>query len=99
VLLGVHRDHAFAIVLMPRGPERTRERIALHYATADTDPALRARNAAQWRAVFEEDLFVVEGMQRGRHAPGFDGGRFSPAMDGPTHCFHAWVAGRLTPAA
>jgi acetolactate synthase small subunit len=26
---------------------------------------------------------------------GFDGGRFSPAMDGPTHCFHAWVAGRM----
>ena len=35
---------------------------------------------------------VVEGMQKGRSAPGFDGGRFSPAMDGPTHAFHRWVA-------
>jgi hypothetical protein len=34
-------------------------------------------------------------MQRGRHAAGFDGGRFSPVMDSPTHCFHAWVAGRI----
>jgi hypothetical protein len=34
-------------------------------------------------------------MQRGRHATYFDGGRFSPVMDSPTHCFHAWVAGRV----
>ena len=25
----------------------------------------------------------------------FDGGRFSPVMDAPTHCFHDWVAGRI----
>jgi choline monooxygenase len=95
VLFGVHRDHGCAILLMPQGTERTVERVAIHYARPDTDPALRARNTEQWRAVFEEDILVVEGMQRGRHAPGFDGGRFSPAMDGPTHCFHAWVAARL----
>jgi hypothetical protein len=45
-----------------------------------------------WRQVFLEDVFVVEGMQRGRHAAGFDGGKFSPVMDAPTHCFHEWVA-------
>ncbi|MGC9370340.1 MAG: aromatic ring-hydroxylating oxygenase subunit alpha [Paracoccaceae bacterium] len=95
VLMGVHRDHAFAILLMPQGPERTQEQIHLYYATPDADAALRARNAAQWRTVFEEDVFVVEGMQRGRHGAKFDGGRFSPAMDGPTHCFHDWVAARL----
>ncbi|WGH78262.1 aromatic ring-hydroxylating oxygenase subunit alpha [Jannaschia ovalis] len=95
VLLGTHRDHAFAIVLMPDGPDRTREQVHFYYATPDPDVALADRNAAQWRAVFEEDLFVVEGMQRGRAAPGFDGGRFSPAMDGPTHAFHDWVAAKL----
>ena len=95
VLLGVHRDHAFAIILVPEAQDRTREEIHLYYATPDTDPALRVQNAVQWKAVFEEDIFVVEGMQRGRAAPGFDGGRFSPAMDGPTHMFHAWVAGRI----
>ena len=95
VLLGAHRDHAFAIVLEPRGPEATREHVHLLYPAAQTDAALRAANAAQWKAVFVEDIGVVEGMQKGRHAPLFDGGRFSPAMDGPTHCFHAWVAERL----
>ena len=45
----------------------------------------------QWKLVFEEDVPVVEGMQRGRHAVNFDGGRFSPAMDNPTHCFHYWL--------
>ncbi len=95
VLLGVHRDHAFAIILQPEGPGQTIEHVHLYYATENTDPALRARNSEQWKVVFEEDIFVVEGMQRGRRAPGFDGGRFSPAMDGPTHCFHRWAAGRL----
>jgi len=95
VLLGVHRDHAFAIVLRPDGPTRTQEHVHLYYATADTDAELRETNARQWKEVFEEDIFVVEGMQRGRRAPGFDGGRFSPAMDGPTHCFHRWAATRI----
>ena len=95
VLLGVHRDHVFAIVLVPEAPGRTVENIHLYYARPDTAPALRARTTALWKYVFKEDIFVVEGMQRGRHATGFDGGRFSPAMDGPTHLFHAWVADRM----
>ncbi len=95
VLVGVHRDHAFVILLLPQGPERVREEVHLYYATPDTDPAARAANAALWKTVFEEDIAVVEGMQRGRNAPGFDGGRFSPAMDAATHCFHAWAAARL----
>ncbi|WP_299414549.1 aromatic ring-hydroxylating dioxygenase subunit alpha [uncultured Sulfitobacter sp.] len=95
VLLGVHRDHAFAIILVPQGPERTVEHIHLYYPDGQTDAGLRARNTAQWKEVFEEDISVVEGMQRGRHAAGFDGGRFSPAMDGPTHLFHDWVAAQL----
>ena len=68
---------------------------ALSNNRPNTDTALREKNAAQWKVVFEEDIFVVEGMQKGRNAPGFDGGRFSPAMDGPTHCFHDWVASQV----
>ena len=95
VLLGAQRDHAFAIILEPQSTEATVEHIHLYYAQAETSDAMRAKNTAQWKEVFYEDVFVVEGMQKGRHAPKFDGGRFSPAMDGPTHCFHDWVAGRL----
>jgi phenylpropionate dioxygenase-like ring-hydroxylating dioxygenase large terminal subunit len=92
VLLGVHRDHAFAIVLVPEALDKTVEHVHLYYPTPDTSEVMRAKNATQWKTVFEEDIFVVEGMQRGRHASGYDGGRFSPAMDGPTHIFHDWVA-------
>ena len=100
VMLGVHRDHTFAILLDPQDVGRTLERVEIFYA----DPAslsegmrdLRERNAEMWREVFEEDVFVVEGMQRGRGAPGFDGGKFSPAMDAPTHVFHHWAAARLS---
>ena len=96
VLFGVHRDHAFAIILQPLTHERTMEHVALYYANpemaSEERKALREANSRMWRDVFEEDIFVVEGMQRGRHGVKFDGGRFSPVMDGPTHLFHAWVA-------
>lgn len=95
VLLGTHRDHAFAIILEPRGPEHTIEHVHLYYAVPDSDEGLRMRNSQLWKTVFEEDIFVVEGMQRGRHADQFDGGRFSPVMDSPTHCFHHWVADKI----
>lgn len=99
VLLGVHRDHTFAILLEPQGIDRTRERVAIFYAdaavTGEDWAPMRRRNAEMWKEVFVEDISVVEGMQKGRHAMGFDGGRFSPVMDSPTHCFHAWVAERL----
>ncbi|MEM9050389.1 MAG: aromatic ring-hydroxylating dioxygenase subunit alpha [Pseudomonadota bacterium] len=100
VLFGVHRDHVFAIRLEPLGQGRTREHVELYYTAPEAAEgaafaAMRAANADLWRQVFEEDIFVVEGMQRGRYAPNFDGGRFSAVMDSPTHCFHDWVADRL----
>ncbi|MDG1737689.1 MAG: aromatic ring-hydroxylating dioxygenase subunit alpha [Paracoccaceae bacterium] len=95
VLLGVHRDHAFAIILTPNQQGKTTEYVHLYYATPETDDALRVKNVVQWKEVFIEDIGVVEGMQRGRHAIGFDGGHFSPVMDSPTHCFHDWCATQI----
>ncbi len=96
VLLGIQRDQVFAIVLEPVDQENTIEHIELYYSKSEKDTpdldGLRATNARLWQTVFEEDIFVVEGMQKGRHGEMFDGGRFSPAMDGPTHNFHHWVA-------
>lgn len=103
VLLGVHRDHSFAILLEPVDHQHTIEHVELYYhqpeSVSDAYLALREKNAALWKTVFEEDIFVVEGMQKGRHASGFDGGRFSPAMDSPTHLFHQWVANQMVNAA
>ena len=103
VLFGVHRDHTFLILLEPIAHNQTREHVEIFYttqeaATSDAFADLRAKNAAQWKTVFIEDISVVEGMQKGRGAPGFDGGVFSPAMDQPTHAFHDWVASRLSAA-
>ena len=97
VLFGVHRDHTYAILLEPKGLEETREHIELYYAKpADELPkGLVARNSKLWKDVFIEDVFVVEGMQKGRQGIFFDGGKFSPAMDGPTHNFHHWVATQI----
>ncbi len=95
-LLGMHKDHCYAILVQPDGPARCHERLALHYfdeAVRDPDFAeLRTTNQKTWKEVFVEDVFVVEGMQRGRHAPGFDGGVFTPVMDPPTRNFHVWAA-------
>jgi phenylpropionate dioxygenase-like ring-hydroxylating dioxygenase large terminal subunit len=102
VLLGIHRDHAFAIVLEPLAHDRMREHVYLYYTAPemlDADYAdMRKTNAEMWFEVFKEDIHVVEGMQAGRAGIYFDGGKFSPAMDGPTHCFHAWIAERMAPA-
>jgi len=99
VLLGVQRDHSFAIVLEPQDCGNTVEHIELYYAQSEKDTpehdGLRGANAQLWKTVFEEDVFVVEGMQKGRHGELFDGGRFSPVMDGPTHNFHHWVATQI----
>lgn len=96
VLMGVHRDHTFAIILLPEGIGRTEERVAIFYADqaaiSESQAAARRENTERWKVVFREDIGVVEGMQRGRASPGFDGGRFSPVLDNGTHCLHAWVA-------
>ncbi len=99
VLLGVHRDHCYAIVLLPTAPDRLVERVAISFfdpsCLGDEFRALREANTASWTDVFREDVFAVEGMQQGRASPGFDGGVFSTAMDPPTHAFHKWVAKRM----
>ena len=99
IMIGMQNDHVFAFIVEPITHDRSREHVQLFYASdAVSGPEwaeTRQKNADQWRGVFEEDIFVVEGMQTGRHARGFDGGKFSPVMDNPTHDFHAWVARQM----
>ncbi|NNG04063.1 MAG: Rieske 2Fe-2S domain-containing protein [Inquilinus sp.] len=98
-LLGIHADHFWVVWLEPLAADRTLEHCEIYYfdaaALGEAFGAERAANARQWQTVFEEDRGVVEGMQRGRASPAFEGGVFSPAMDGPTHCFHKWMARAL----
>jgi phenylpropionate dioxygenase-like ring-hydroxylating dioxygenase large terminal subunit len=98
-LLGFQNDHFYTIMIEPVAHDRTIEHIEIYYADqamlGEAYAHMRQRNAKMWKDIFIEDIFVVEGMQKGRAAPGFDGGKFSPAMDGPTHAFHHWVAERF----
>ncbi len=100
VLLGLQVDHLFVMLLQPLAHDRTRERVKIYYygdaATGEDYAASRKKVLDGWRDVFVEDIWAVEGLQRGRHSPGFDGGVFSPVMDTPTHAFHSWAAARLS---
>ena len=96
VLLGVHYDHFKAIRILPDGPDRCRETFDIYYVgDRPTEPAaadLRAAVRETWREVFREDVDVVQGMQKGRASPGFDGGVFTPVLEGPSWRFHRWTA-------
>jgi len=99
IQIGVHKDHIFVIHVTPVSVDETKERVEIYYAdplmSGDDWADLRQARTDMWTEVFQEDIFAVEGMQKGRHAPDFDGGRFSPTMDIATHCFHQWVARQL----
>lgn len=99
VLLGIHRDHFFAIRLEPIGHDRTVEHVEIYLTDpeglSDEMADLRRTLRDMWHEIFIEDIVVVEGMQCGRASPAFEGGVFSPVMDEATHAFHTWIAERL----
>jgi len=99
VLLRIHNDLYFSIILTPESSGRTNEQIEIYYADevalGEDYADMRAINAEMWKTVFSEDIKVVEGMQLGRCASGYDGGKFSAVMDEPTHHFHKWVVKAL----
>jgi len=99
LLLGLQADHFFAIMLEPLAAGRTREHVRLLFvgeaAIDDRHSVARESTLQAWRTVFEEDVSMVEGMQRGRASPAYGGGVFSPVQDIPTHHFHQWAARRL----
>ena len=98
LLLGLQADHAFALIVQPQAPDQSREQVEIRYvgdaAANDAFSAHRDAVLASWETVFGEDVFAVEGMQRGRLSPAFRGGAFSPILDTPNHNFHRWVAAR-----
>lgn len=101
LLLGAHADHLFAMRVEPDGPGRCVEKVDLFVSPSAMGPEhapSRTALAEGWRAVFDEDVGVVEGMQQGRASPAFGGGLITPVLEGPTRAFHRWAAGRLLEA-
>lgn len=99
VLLGIQADHAFVVIIEPVAVNQSIEHLRLFYvgedALANSLAASRNATLESWRVVFGEDIDAVEGMQKGRSSPGYQGGVFSPVMDNPTFHFHQWVARKL----
>ena len=99
VLLGIHRDHFYAVLVQSDGAGRTKERFEIFYydeiVRQEKFDSAREANKKLWQTIFAEDRDAVESMQLGRSSPGFDGGIFSPEMDLPTHIFHKWIARAL----
>lgn len=88
----VFADQLSILATRPVAPDRTIEEIHLFVVgdEAATDPSfseLRAELTEMWRELNGEDVEVLERLQRGRGSPAHDGGRFSPAWEGPTHEF------------
>ena len=87
------------MILQPINEHQTTEHVRLSYvgekALGDEYQKHREALLTSWTNVFEEDIFAVERMQKGRSSPAYQGGAFAPAMDEPTHHFHRWVAEQL----
>ena len=101
VMLGIHVDHFYAFWLEPLSNNNTREHFEMYYvgdesASSDEYKEIRKKNFAFWQEVMNEDIAAIEGMQKGRSSPVYNGGNFSPVMDTPTLMFHKWVATNLT---
>ena len=99
-MLAIHKDHYYAYWLEPLNHELTIEHMEIYYvgdeaANSKKFKKNRKQNLKLWYSVQVEDLNVIEGMQKGRNSPAYNGGNFSPVMDNATHQFHRWVATNL----
>ncbi len=101
LMLGIHIDHFYAFWLEPLENKKTREHFEMYYigeesASSEEYKEIRKKNFKFWKEVMNEDVKAIEGMQKGRASPAYNGGSFSPIMDTPTLMFHRWVAKNLT---
>jgi len=100
VMIGLHIDHFYIFWLEPISINKTKEHMQMYYVGDESANGkelheLRKENVRFWKDVMLEDINAIEGMQKGRGSPVYNGGNFSPVMDLPTHQFHKWVANSL----
>ena len=99
VFFGFHCDHYWTRYLEPVTCDRTLDHLQIYYLgdAAESEEFVEERKIRldTWAKVFNEDIGVVQGMQRGRKSPAFEGGVFTPLMDEPSHHFAKWVASQL----
>lgn len=89
-------DNLRIILVQPDGPTRCVERVEVFLVgEAALDPALAAARRAlvnRFREFNAEDVAVVEKLQHSFATTAWDGGHFTPVLDGPVHRFQRLVA-------
>ena len=96
--LEVYPDHVASFHVTPVAPGLCRERIDVFLvgdaATAPEYAEGRATVLQTWKDLNDEDVGIVESLQKGRASPAYDGGRHSPYWDeAPLHLSRLIVAG------
>ncbi|MEB3209790.1 MAG: aromatic ring-hydroxylating dioxygenase subunit alpha [Leptolyngbyaceae bacterium] len=85
LMLGVHPDYFLVFMVNPLSPDRSLERMIFYFvgdeAMTEDNAPLRDVPVDLWIATNDEDIEVIERMQKGRRSPAFDGGCFSPALE------------------
>lgn len=81
-------------MLNPVTPDQTLESVRFFVPDPNHPAFVTDRDAfiENYTQLNSEDVWVVEELQRSRHSPAFDGGRFSPHWDGITHHLSKLVA-------
>ena len=96
LMLGVHPDYFLAFTANPLNPNQSAERMVFYFvgdeAMTPENEALRHLPIDLWKITNDEDIDIIERMQRGRKSPGFDGGCFSLALERPVYRFQQKVA-------
>lgn len=89
-------DNLRIILVEPDGPNRCTERVEVFMVgEAATDPALAETRKAvvdRFREFNAEDIEIIENLQRAFETTAWDGGYFTPYMDGPVHRYQRLIA-------
>ena len=95
LLITIFSDNMRIILVEPDGPARCRERVEVFVvdesALTEARAADRQSLVARFEAFNNEDIAIVEGLQRAMHETAFDDGCFSPYYDQNVAHFHRQV--------
>ncbi|GAB3684657.1 aromatic ring-hydroxylating oxygenase subunit alpha [Salinisphaera aquimarina] len=93
-------NHVFVLIAHPLGPDRTREEtFILSHPECVGDGELAAQGIAQlhrfWDLVNQQDIDIVERVQRGLNGPAFPGGRLCYHFEEPVHRFQNMIIDKM----
>ena len=92
----IYPDHIALFHVNPIAPDKSVEKISIYLigdaASSDRYRAGRQAVLDMWQELNTEDIALLEALQRGRSAPGYDGGMLSPYWDEAPRSFARLIA-------